>query len=81
MKSDEYRCRAHECLERAYEVRDPAIRRQFKEAAERWLNMADQVDRFGLQAACCPAEAVEALPMHKLGRNPSPTSGRAVSFG
>ena len=47
MKSDEYRAHG-ECLERAVEVRDSEVRRQFKEAAENWLHMADQVDRFGL---------------------------------
>jgi hypothetical protein len=48
MKSDEYRARARECLERASEVRDPEVRQQFKGAAEQWVHMADQVDRFGL---------------------------------
>jgi hypothetical protein len=46
MKSDEYRAHARECLERASEVRDSEVRRQFKEAAENWLHIADQVDRF-----------------------------------
>jgi hypothetical protein len=50
MKSDEYRAHARECLERASEVRDSEVRRQFNEAAEHWLHMADQVDRFGLNA-------------------------------
>jgi hypothetical protein len=50
MKSDEYRAHARECLERASEVRDSEVRRQFKEAAQNWLHMADQVDRLGLNA-------------------------------
>jgi hypothetical protein len=50
MKSDEFRAHACECLERAAEVRDSKVRRQFKEVAENWLHMADQVDRFGLNA-------------------------------
>jgi hypothetical protein len=48
MKSDEYRAHAYECFERASEVRDPEMSRQFKEAAEHWVKMADQIDRFGL---------------------------------
>jgi hypothetical protein len=50
MKSDEYRAHPRECIERASEVRDSEVRRQFKETAENWLHMADQVDRFGLNA-------------------------------
>ena len=57
MKSDEYRAHACESLERAAEVRDSEVRRQFKEAAENWLHMADQVDRFGLNARY-PAAAI-----------------------
>ena len=57
MKSEEYRTHARECFERASEVRDPEVRRQFKETAENWLHMAEQVDRFGLKARY-PAAAI-----------------------
>ena len=47
-KSDEYRVRARGCFKQASELRDPELKRQFKEAAEHWVQMADQMDRFGL---------------------------------
>jgi hypothetical protein len=60
MKSNEYRARARECLERASEVRDPEVRQQYKGAAEQWVHMADQVDRFGLSYPAAISNAVTA---------------------
>jgi hypothetical protein len=51
MKSDEYRAHARECLERAAEVRDSEVRRQFKEAAE---NLAPYGGSGGQVRAECP---------------------------
>jgi len=45
-KADEYRARARECLERAAELHDPDVKRQFEDAAQQWLMMAEQMERF-----------------------------------
>jgi hypothetical protein len=43
-KSDAYRARARQCMEKAAEVSDPQVRGRLEDAAAHWLYIADQAD-------------------------------------
>jgi len=43
-KSDEYRARARQCMEKAAEVSDPDVRGWLKDAAAHWALLADRAD-------------------------------------
>jgi hypothetical protein len=46
-KSDEYRAKARECEERAAQTRDPFIKQQMIDIAEKWRTMAAYEDKYG----------------------------------
>jgi hypothetical protein len=46
-KADEYRAKARECEELAQGARDPFIRQQMLEVAEKWRTMAAFEEKFG----------------------------------
>jgi hypothetical protein len=45
-KSEDYRAKALECEERAKHIRDPFIREQILEIAEKWRTMAAYEEKF-----------------------------------
>jgi hypothetical protein len=40
-----YRAKAHECEQQAREAHDPEIKAQLQQLADRWRELADQVER------------------------------------
>jgi hypothetical protein len=46
-KADEYRAKARECEERAAQTRDPFIKQQMIDIAEKWRTMAPYEDKYG----------------------------------
>jgi hypothetical protein len=45
--TDAYRRKAEECEDLAKQAMDPEAKRQFKEAADHWREMADVADKHG----------------------------------
>jgi hypothetical protein len=45
-KADEYRAKARECEERAEQVRDPFIKQQLEEIAQKWRTMAAYEEKY-----------------------------------
>ena len=45
-QSEHYRAKAHECLARAQESLDLNIKDQFKEMAAKWIELAEQAERY-----------------------------------
>jgi len=45
-KADEYRAKARECEERAEQTRDPFIKQQLLDIAEKWRTMAAHDERY-----------------------------------
>jgi hypothetical protein len=46
-KADEYRAKARECEERAEQTRDPFLKQQMIDIAEKWRTMAAYEDKYG----------------------------------
>jgi hypothetical protein len=46
-KADEYRAKARECEERAEQTRDPFLKQQMIDIAEKWRPMAADEDKYG----------------------------------
>jgi hypothetical protein len=45
-KADEYRAKARECEERAEQTRDPFIKQQMMDIAEKWRTMAAYEEKY-----------------------------------
>ena len=46
-KADEYRAKALECEERAEQTRDPFIKQQLIDVAQKWHTMAAYEEKYG----------------------------------
>jgi hypothetical protein len=46
-RAEAFRAKAAECNKKANEAKDEEARRLFREAADNWLSMAIQEERFG----------------------------------
>jgi hypothetical protein len=46
-KGDEYRAKARECEERAEHTRDPFLKQQMIEIAQKWHTMAAYEEKYG----------------------------------
>ena len=55
-KSEQLRIRAHECEVKAEAAHDPDVRRQYRDMAAQWRQMARQHDELGLYDRVEPSQ-------------------------